>query len=69
MYIDVANYIKSCIECQLLSVEEPLNHNLFNTGVLHIVHVDLVKMPNGKNGENYFVNARDALTGFVDGKA
>ncbi|RKP17501.1 hypothetical protein ROZALSC1DRAFT_30698, partial [Rozella allomycis CSF55] len=57
MYIDVENYIKSCIECQLFSkrrLEEPLNPNLFNTGVLHTVHVDLVKMPKGKNGENYF---------------
>ncbi|RKP17489.1 hypothetical protein ROZALSC1DRAFT_16301, partial [Rozella allomycis CSF55] len=72
MYVDVENYVKNCEECLKMSqkrIAEPLHSNLFNHEVLHTVHVDLVKMPNGRNGENCFVNARDALTGFVDGKA
>jgi Integrase zinc binding domain len=70
MYDDVANYVKSCEECQRrarIRYEEPL-HPTWSTTVLEKVGVDVVHMPTSGN-YGYIVFARDDLTGWVEGRA
>ncbi|GBG63092.1 hypothetical protein CBR_g36579 [Chara braunii] len=47
---------------------EPL-HPRLEREVGAVVHLDLLFMPAGENGCNYIFDARDNLTGFVDGRA
>ncbi|GBG76373.1 hypothetical protein CBR_g22120 [Chara braunii] len=67
----VIKYCQSCMPCQESSVQrpgEPL-HPRLEKEVSAVVHLDLLFMPAGENGCNYIFDARDNLTGFVDGRA
>ncbi|GBG79185.1 hypothetical protein CBR_g28901 [Chara braunii] len=67
----VIKYCQSCVPCQERSTQrpgEPL-HPRLEKEVDAVVHLDLLFMPVGENGCNYIFNARDNLTGFVDGRA
>ncbi|GBG59396.1 hypothetical protein CBR_g38422 [Chara braunii] len=67
----VIKYCRSCIPCQERSAQrpgEPL-HPRLEREVGVVVHLDLLFMPAGENGCNYIFDARDNLTGFVDGRA
>ncbi|GBG67310.1 hypothetical protein CBR_g449 [Chara braunii] len=44
-------------------------HPTLEREVGEVVHLDLLFMPAGENGCNYIFDARDNLTGFVDGRA
>ncbi|GBG75590.1 hypothetical protein CBR_g20221 [Chara braunii] len=67
----VIKYCQSCVPCQERSAQrsgEPL-HPRLEREVGVVVHLDLLFMPVGENGCNYIFDARDNLTGFVDGRA
>ncbi|GBG60964.1 hypothetical protein CBR_g18563 [Chara braunii] len=67
----VIKYCQSCVPCQERSAQrpgEPL-HPRLETEVGAVIHLDLLFMPAGENGRNYIFDARDNLTGFVDGRA
>ncbi|GBG71117.1 hypothetical protein CBR_g8415 [Chara braunii] len=67
----VIKYCQSCVPCQERSAQrsgEPL-HPRLEREVGEVVHLDLLFMPVGENGCNYIFDARDNLTGFVDGRA
>ncbi|GBG66809.1 hypothetical protein CBR_g70688 [Chara braunii] len=67
----VIKYCQSCVPCQERSAQrprEPLQPRL-EKEVGAVVHLDLLFMPVGENGCNYIFDARDNLTGFVDGRA
>ncbi|GBG63291.1 hypothetical protein CBR_g37377 [Chara braunii] len=67
----VIKYCQSCVPCQERSAQrpgEPL-HPRLETEVGAIVHLDLLFMPAAENGCNYIFDARNNLTGFVDGRA
>ncbi|GBG78921.1 hypothetical protein CBR_g28636 [Chara braunii] len=67
----VIKYCQSCVPCQERSAQrpgEPL-HPRLEREVGVVVHLDLLFMPAGENGCNYIFDARDNLTGFVDGRA
>ncbi|GBG90054.1 hypothetical protein CBR_g50147 [Chara braunii] len=67
----VIKYCQSCVPCQERSAQrsgEPL-HPRLEREVGAVVHLDLLFMLVGKNGYNYIFDARDNLTGFVDGRA
>ncbi|GBG75875.1 hypothetical protein CBR_g21118 [Chara braunii] len=67
----VIKYCQSCVPCEERSAqrpEEPL-HPRLEREVGAVVHLDLLFMPVGGNGCNYIFDARDNLTGFVDGRA
>ncbi|GBG70225.1 hypothetical protein CBR_g6356 [Chara braunii] len=71
MLMMVIKYCRSCIPCQERSAQrpgEPL-HPRLEREVGAVVHLDLLFMPAGENGCNYIFDARDNLTGFVDGRA
>ncbi|GBG78618.1 hypothetical protein CBR_g27844 [Chara braunii] len=67
----VIDFCKSCFPCQQRSnirYLEPLNPRyVAEPGA--VVHLDLLVMPLGINGYRYIFDARDNLTGFVDGRA
>ncbi|GBG85713.1 hypothetical protein CBR_g40442 [Chara braunii] len=67
----VIKYCQFCVPCQERSAQrpgEPLQPRLEReVGV--VVHLDLLFMLVGENGCNYIFDARDNLTGFVDGRA
>ncbi|GBG92542.1 hypothetical protein CBR_g55877 [Chara braunii] len=67
----VIKYCQSCVPCQQRSMQrpgEPL-HPRLEREVGAVVHLDLLFMPAGENECNYIFDARDNLTGFVDGWA
>ncbi|GBG74883.1 hypothetical protein CBR_g19396 [Chara braunii] len=67
----VIKYCQSCVPCQERSAQrpgEPL-HPRLEREVGAVEHLDLLFMPMGENGCNYIFDARDNLTGFVDGRA
>ncbi|GBG86863.1 hypothetical protein CBR_g42146 [Chara braunii] len=67
----IDKYCKSCIPCQersSLRPREPL-HPRYIREVGAIIYLDLLAMPLGIRGFNYIFDARDNLSGFVDGKA
>ncbi|GBG59615.1 hypothetical protein CBR_g49880 [Chara braunii] len=67
----VIEYCQSCVPCQERSPQrpgEPL-HPRLEKEVGAAVRLDLLFMPVGENGCNYIFDARDNLTGFVDGRA
>jgi transposase InsO family protein len=71
MYDDVADYCRTCEECQRRSrvrQEEPL-HPTWSMVVFQKVGVDVVYMPESKEGFKYIVFARDDLSGWVEGRA
>ncbi|GBG84672.1 hypothetical protein CBR_g39047 [Chara braunii] len=67
----VAEFCSSCVPCQKCSnlrYAEPLNPRyVVEPGA--VVHLDLVVMPPRLNEYRYIFDARDNLTGFVDGRA
>ncbi|GBG76717.1 hypothetical protein CBR_g22936 [Chara braunii] len=67
----VIDFCKSCFPCKQRSnirYLEPLNPRyVAEPGA--VVHLDLLVMPPGINGYMYIFDARDNLTGFVDGRA
>ncbi|GBG78723.1 hypothetical protein CBR_g27948 [Chara braunii] len=67
----VIDFCKSCFPCQQRSnipYLEPLNPRyVAEPGA--VVHLDLLVMPPGINGYRYIFDARDNLTGFIDGRA
>lgn len=70
LYEDVANYVKSCEECQRrarVRYEEPL-HPTWSILVWEKVGIDVVHMPPSE-GFGYIVFARDDLSGWVEGRA
>ncbi|GBG79954.1 hypothetical protein CBR_g30216 [Chara braunii] len=67
----VIKYCQSCVPCQERSAQrpgEPL-HPRLEREVDAVVHLDLLFMLVGDNGCDYIFDARDNLTGFVDGRA
>ncbi|GBG63355.1 hypothetical protein CBR_g37712 [Chara braunii] len=67
----VIKYCQSCVPCQQRSAQrpgEPL-HPRLEREVGAVVHLDLLFMPLGEDESNYIFDARDNLTGFVDGRA
>ena len=69
LYDDVKSYCLSCHECQARStkkVQEPLRPWLPKT-MDSIWFVDVVAMPEEKNGYKYVILAREGLTGWVEG--
>ncbi|GBG89840.1 hypothetical protein CBR_g49689 [Chara braunii] len=67
----VIKYCQSCVTCQQRSAQRPRKplHPRLEREVGAVVHVDLLFMPLGEDGSNYIFDARDNLTGFVDGRA
>lgn len=71
MYEEIEVYVHSCSQCQEFSKRRqvsPLTPT-FTSGVLQKVHVDIVHMPVGKGIFRYFIDAKDNLSGYVDGQA
>jgi transposase InsO family protein len=71
LYEDVAEYCKTCEECQRRSrvrQEEPL-HPTWSVTVFQKVGVDVIYMPASTEGFKYIVFARDDLSGWVEGRA
>ena len=71
MYEDIAQYVKSCEECQRrarVQYEEPL-HPTWSLTVWAKVGVDVVYMPESTEGYKFIVFARDDLSGWVEGRA
>ncbi|GBG81090.1 hypothetical protein CBR_g31647 [Chara braunii] len=67
----VEKFCRSCVPCQersRLRQGEPL-HPRLEREVGAVVHLDLLFMPLGDQGYNYIFDARDNLSGFVDGRA
>ncbi|GBG77934.1 hypothetical protein CBR_g25865 [Chara braunii] len=67
----VGKFCRSCVPCQersRLRQGEPL-HPRLEREVGAVVHLDLLFMPLGDQGYNYIFDARDNLSGFVDGRA
>ncbi|GBG90632.1 hypothetical protein CBR_g50977 [Chara braunii] len=67
----VGKFYQSCVPCQeqsRLRPGEPL-HPRLEREVGAVVHLDLLFMPLGDHGYNYIFDARDNLSGFVDGRA
>ena len=70
MFDDVANYVKTCEECQKrsrLPYEEPLHPTASRT-VWEKIGVDVVFMPETPDGYKYIVFARDDLSGWSEGR-
>ncbi|GBG69548.1 hypothetical protein CBR_g4382 [Chara braunii] len=67
----VIDFCTSCFLCQQRSnirYPEPLNPRyVAEPGA--VAHLDLLVMPPGINGYTYIFDARDNLTGFIDGRA
>ncbi|GBG63066.1 hypothetical protein CBR_g36550 [Chara braunii] len=67
----VAKFCRSYVPCQKRSPQrlgEPL-HPRLEREVSTVVHLDLLFMLIGDQGYNYIFDARDNLSGFVDGRA
>ncbi|GBG92563.1 hypothetical protein CBR_g56036 [Chara braunii] len=67
----VGKFWRSCVPCQErshLKQGEPL-HPRLEREVGAVVHLHLLFMPLGDQGYNYIFDARDNLSGFVDGRA
>ncbi|GBG72081.1 hypothetical protein CBR_g11015 [Chara braunii] len=67
----INDYCKSCVPCQersALRPREPL-HPRYVHEVGAVVHLDLLAMPLGIGSYNFILDARDNLSGFVDGRA
>ncbi|GBG92154.1 hypothetical protein CBR_g54505 [Chara braunii] len=67
----IGKFCRSCVPCLLRSClrqGEPL-HLRLEREVGVVVHLDLLFMPLGDQGYNYIFDARDNLSGFVDGRA
>ncbi|GBG63002.1 hypothetical protein CBR_g34701 [Chara braunii] len=67
----VGKFCRSCVPCQKrsrLRQGEPL-HPRLEREVGAVVHLDLLFIPLGDQGYNYIFDARDNLSGFVDGRA
>jgi hypothetical protein len=69
MHKDVAEYVKTCHECQLRSTKKPfvplvVQHPL---GLFRKVHVDAMLMPKAQ-GYRYILAARCDLSGYIEGK-
>ncbi|GBG69356.1 hypothetical protein CBR_g4050 [Chara braunii] len=67
----IDDYCKSCVPCQERSSLRPreLLHPRYVCEVGAVVHLDLLAMPLGIGSYNFIVDARDNLSGFVDGRA
>ncbi|GBG60403.1 hypothetical protein CBR_g5580 [Chara braunii] len=66
----IDDYCKSCVPCQersSLRPREPL-HPRYVREVGAVVHLDLLAMPLGIGSYNFIFDARDNLSGFVDGR-
>ncbi|GBG67228.1 hypothetical protein CBR_g84891 [Chara braunii] len=67
----VGKFCRSCVPCKersRLRQRESL-HPRLEREVGAVVHLDLLFMPLGDQGYNYIFDARDNLSGFVDGRA
>ncbi|GBG84376.1 hypothetical protein CBR_g38349 [Chara braunii] len=67
----IDEYCKSCVPCQersALRPREPL-HPRYVREVGAVVHLDLLAMSLGIGSYNFIFDARDNLSGFVDGRA
>ncbi|GBG86824.1 hypothetical protein CBR_g42107 [Chara braunii] len=66
----VIKYCQSCVPCQQRSTQRPREplHPRLEREVGAVVHLDLLFMPLGEDENNYIFDARDNLTGFVDGR-
>ncbi|GBG70641.1 hypothetical protein CBR_g7943 [Chara braunii] len=67
----VKKFCRSCVPCQersRLRQGEPL-HPRLEREVGAVVYFDLLFMPLGDQGYNYIFDARDNMSGFVDGRA
>ncbi|GBG73667.1 hypothetical protein CBR_g17010 [Chara braunii] len=66
----IRKYCESCVPCQIrvsTKYKEPLHPRIVRDAGA-VVHLDLLAMPPGVRGYNYIFDARDNLTGFVDGR-
>jgi hypothetical protein len=72
MYESVQHYVKTCYQCQIHSSKR-WEEELYPTWGPEVpwgwITIDVVYMPNGRNGKKYLVVARDLLTGYVEAKA
>ncbi|GBG70094.1 hypothetical protein CBR_g5725 [Chara braunii] len=67
----INDYCKSCVPCQERSSirpREPL-HPRYIREVGAVIHLDLLAMPQRVGGYNFIFDARDNLSGFIDGRA
>ena len=64
---DVAEYVTGCQKCQEERRRQPRRPMIatFPPTTMSKVHIDIVKMPPGKDGKNMFIEIRDDLSGFV----
>ena len=64
---DVAEYVVGCRECQEEQRRRPRRPMIatFPPTTMSKVHIDIVKMPQGKDGKTMFIEIRDDLSGFV----
>ncbi|GBG84190.1 hypothetical protein CBR_g38161 [Chara braunii] len=67
----VGNFCRSCVPCQERSCfrQGESLHPRLEREVGVVVHLDLFFIPLGDQGYNYIFDARDNLSGFVDGRA
>ncbi|GBG68146.1 hypothetical protein CBR_g2697 [Chara braunii] len=65
----VGKFCRSCVPCQERSRLRQGEHPRLEREVGVVVHLDLLFMPLGDQGYNYIFDARDNLSGFVDGPA
>ncbi|GBG80559.1 hypothetical protein CBR_g31019 [Chara braunii] len=66
----ISKYCESCVPCQIRAstlYKEPLHPRIVRDAGA-VVHLDLLAMPQGVGSYNIFFDARDNLTGFVDGR-
>ncbi|GBG60966.1 hypothetical protein CBR_g18564 [Chara braunii] len=70
-FLMVDDYYKSCVPCQERSALRPreLLHPRYVREVGAVVHLDLLTMSLGIGSYNFIFNARDNLSGFVDGRS
>ncbi|GBG86999.1 hypothetical protein CBR_g44454 [Chara braunii] len=67
----IRKYCELCVPYQIRAstmYKEPLHPRIVRDAGA-VVHLDLLAMPQGVNDYNYIFDARDNLTGFVDGRA
>ncbi|GBG82734.1 hypothetical protein CBR_g36263 [Chara braunii] len=66
----IRKYCESCVPCEIRAstkYKEPLHPRIVRDAGA-VIHLDLLVMPPGVGGYNYIFDARDNLTGFVDGR-
>ena len=70
MYSDVLEYVKSCLTCQKVKVEQRQPAGLLGGRVLEhpwaVVATDIMEFPRSKNGFNYLIVFQDLFTKYIE---